>query len=382
MNSIDVSIQSVQNGKDNIGIITHDSNLIFSIPAFYISNINKKAKDLSYDEVKKLKILVRAWKKYSSKSSIKSDLESSNESRDYNFNTAFEIIQDFVEYGLYNEYEKKYVLTNSGKIDFVKTIKKCKPLYTDQGPIYLEYLRKSKSLSDELLLQHVQMFALTDISSKIGWLLGFNIKFAFHNHLINKATSNILKRLKNTTFNSRKLHLINLLVSYLNSQFSQKINAENGLLVSPAHVFWESILFDTLQSIPKNRISKFYNIHHSYFQNDDLYIQFTPLRPDIIVEKTTKTQVIDAKYYVSNNLPQSEDISKQILYLEKAKLVNPQISNFENYFILPTDSPTYLSDIKARFDTTSNQSDKIIHLYYMNVTSVINAYVEGLKIDI
>lgn len=100
-----------------------------------------------------------------------------------------------------------------GKIDFPRTIKKCRPIILDEGPLYLPYITRTKKIADEDLVRNTQILVLNDIAQRVGWLIGFNI------HIpptgiksgLNKALISKLKMCKNNSYNTRKLKLIDFL---------------------------------------------------------------------------------------------------------------------------------------------------------------------------
>lgn len=102
------------------------------------------------------------------------------------------------------------ILSNVGKIDFPRTIKKCRPTILDEGPLYLPYITRAKKIADENLVRNTQILVLNDIAKKVGWLIGFNI------HIppmgisagLNKSLISKLKVAKNNSYNTRKLKLI------------------------------------------------------------------------------------------------------------------------------------------------------------------------------
>ena len=62
-----IIIRTAENGQDYTGIKLGKDNSSYTeiiVPKYYMQDMNKSVEDLSKDEKRKLKQLVKAWRKY------------------------------------------------------------------------------------------------------------------------------------------------------------------------------------------------------------------------------------------------------------------------------------------------------------------------------
>lgn len=384
-----IEVLSAESGRDKIGLIFADNTQII-VPSYYFDAEKKKVSELSKEERNKIKRIILAWQKYQKRNKDLNYGIVEGEEQFYDYDLALEIVQDFIENGLYVEFESINKIRRCGKIEFPETIKRCKPLVTANGPVYLEYYTKLKKTVDQNILKNVQIQVLNDIAKLIGWMIGFNVHFDLESRptRLNKSTVSQLLQLRNTSFNSRKIQLINYLIKYIEMNSDSSNNKEN-LVVATAYHFWEAMVSDTIGNITRNKMKKVYYVRHAYTNknNGSIMWQSKPLMPDTISETEKAITVLDAKYYTNGNLPDNYDITKQFAYMDKAYSYFKQQKDereFRNIMVLPTDKENRLSDLQIVFDPSIESTDsKIpIELLYINFSEMLDAYLAGKKIDI
>lgn len=384
-----IEVLSAESGRDKIGLIFTDNTQII-VPSYYFDTEKKKVSELSKEEKKKIKRIILAWQKYQKRNKDLNYGIVEGEEQFYDYDLALEIVQDFIENGLYVEFESINKIRRCGKIEFPETIKRCKPLVTANGPVYLEYYTKLKKSVDQNILKNVQIQVLNEIAKLIGWMIGFNVHFDLESRptRLNKSTVSQLIQLRNTSFNSRKIQLINCLIKYIEMN-SDSSNDKENLVVATAYHFWEAMVSDTIGNISRNRLKKVYYVRHAYTNknNGSVMWQSKPLMPDTISETEKAITVLDAKYYTNGNLPDNYDITKQFAYMDKAYSYFKQQKDereFRNIMVLPTDQESRLSDLQIVFDPSieSTESKIPIELLYINFSEMLDAYLAGKKIDI
>lgn len=375
-----IAIETVENGQGLMGIVFGDKTRII-LPKYYMDNCEKTIGKLSSTERRKLKMIVRAWKKYQSRVSTKNNGSCLQDGANYDFDTVFRIVQDYIENGLYIEFEYVGKMRRNGKIEFSKTIKNCKPIVTEQGAVYLSYITKTKKISDEDLLRDVQTLVLNDIAATVGWLIGFNLKLPYEgiNISLSKSTITKLKIAKRNSFNSRKIKLIEYLIKYITMVAGDQ-PLGNEYFVSVAYKFWEDMITVTMGNVGNKELNRIFYIRHCYFnkKTGKVVNVMDPLMPDAVYRNNQNLVILDAKYYNEGFLPQNNDITKQFAYMKKAYEYwrGTSITKYRNVFVLPTNKPHHYSDLQACFDEniTSEKELMPIDVLYLNFEEMVENY--------
>lgn len=90
------------------------------------------------------------------------------------------LINDYLENGLYYNREKKISRSNSGKIEWKRTLQQV-PIYSDGNIIY-DQLITSKMTPANDMITHIYKLCLRQSVDKIGWLFNYNFHIQmFHN---------------------------------------------------------------------------------------------------------------------------------------------------------------------------------------------------------
>lgn len=374
-----INIIEVENGNDKIGFNIVDKNYDIYIPKYYMSKNENESK---YKD--KLRKMFKAWKKYQKKNNSLLGKKYIKENGIFDINTAMLLIQDYVENGLFIEQKQVYESTNIGKMNFKKTLDSCTPLYTKQGPIYLKYITNTKKENEESILKQIQSLVLRDISDNIGWIIGFSyndiipIKIETSNSFLFKK----LLELRDESFNSRKLYLIQLLIDYIESNTSAKDSEKGNVFIGMANLFWEDMINEVVGNVSKVDLEKYFYVRHAYtFENNSNNpVVLSSLMPDSVYKDEKNIIIIDSKYYINNSLPDNNDINKQIIYMIKANGIFPNYENYSNCFILPTDETSNKSKVQAVFDLSiQNTPMNSVNVLYANIEEILNNYIKGQK---
>lgn len=389
-----IVIRTAENGQDYTGIKLGKDNDAYTeiiVPRYYMPDMSKSVDNLTKDEKKKLKRLTKAWRKYQARLKTKNNGAVEGTGINFDFDVVFKLVQDFLESGLYIEFERTEKLSNVGKIDFPRTIKKCKPIILDEGPLYLPYITRTKKIADEDLVRNTQVLVLNDIAKKVGWLIGFNIHIPTTgiNAGLNKSLVSKLKMAKNNSYNTRKLKLIDYLVQYLTMLDLIK-NDDNDLFVSAVYKFWEDMISDIVGNVDHSTLERIFYIRHRYINKRTGAVyrmprDLNPLMPDAVYMDNENIIILDAKYYDKTSLPTNDDITKQFAYMRKAYGYYGVGYEYRNIFIMPTDDNYHYSNREAVFDADPHiiRSEDLvpIEVMYLNVTEVIENYISSTNIS-
>lgn len=373
----DITIKSITEGTEKIGVVC-DEHATLMVPMYYVDDCVLSAGKIPDDLKLKLKRLAKAWQKYGKNMPNNT---SDGDDNTINFDTIMSIVNDFIEYGIYTELEKFTTMNNYGKINFPATVKRCRPLLTQQGAIYLDYLTDKKRIDEHEIVKSVQILVLNDISKKLGWLIGFNLSLPTENihYRLGSYLVPLLIGEKNQTFNTRKLNLINLLINYI--RMTNGKDNSNYLPVCTAYNFWESILFNALGNMSKEDLNKHFYVRHGYrnIQTNKIVIPMKPLMPDIAYKDDYSVIILDAKYYQKGFFPTNEDITKQFAYMIKAFGKWSDAYSYRNIFCLPTDEASKYHNLEAVFDEDIASDDGLvpIELLYLNFEEMLRHYVDG-----
>ena len=86
---------------------------------------------------------------------------------DFPFDSYYRLILDYLQNGMILEPERVEKKYGSGRNDWSKTLSKTQPIWTDQGPVYLEPI-KIRTVYSELELKEIQSYCLQVSDSQIG----------------------------------------------------------------------------------------------------------------------------------------------------------------------------------------------------------------------
>lgn len=333
-------------GSEYIGITICDGKPQVIFPRGYRldSSTSGQRKDIL--------LLIKVFDKYIKRKDSKAYSQEFNElsvgqGDSFPFRNALWILRDYENNGLYNEHVHSYKIDKKGNINWAKTIKTQTPYINGGKLVYLNFVvqEKSDDLNNIILL--TQKYIIEKCIESIGWIYP-NVYIDKGNKLPynHNMCINILKkelRLTNTDSTKQLIrHMIEFLQCVGNDKSKQKLKEYKTKYFMN---IWEDMLNEVLGNEEANK----------YYPNAQWHINgnttnASNLRPDVILKVENKVYVIDAKYYkygITGNvsdLPQSSDITKQLLYSSHItsnfkyvlysydSFVIPYRSNNEEYF--------------------------------------------------
>lgn len=248
------------------------------------------------------------------------------------------LINDYLENGLYYNREKKISRSNSGKIEWKRTLQQV-PIYSDGNIIY-DQLITSKMTPANDMITHIYKLCLRQSIDKIGWLFNYNFHIQIDQIVSIKEMIMRVRKELNETFDDIKRirfnHMLNILKTtegdnMLSSHYSYGIT--NYYYVFETMV---DMLFDGIAGDEKKKYDP-----NGYWQlNGQSRFLASRLRPDTILKRNDKTYILDAKMYQygathdRSKLPETQSLQKQITYGDFVSN-NLMDKNIRNAFILP-----------------------------------------------
>lgn len=247
------------------------------------------------------------------------------------------LINDYLENGFYYNREKKISRSNSGKIEWKRTLQQV-PIYSDGNIIY-DQLITSKMTPANDMITHIYKLCLRQSIDKIGWLFNYNFHIQIDQIVSIKEMIMRVRKELNETFDDIKRirfnHMLNILTTtegdnMLSSHYSYGIT--NYYYVFETMV---DMLFDGITGDEKKKYDP-----NGYWQlNGQNRFLASRLRPDTILKRNDKTYILDAKMYQygathdRSKLPETQSLQKQITYGDFVSN-NLRDKNIRNAFIL------------------------------------------------
>ena len=330
------------------------------------------------------------------------------------------LIEDFLNRGSYYT-EKEKIMDEGlpGKISWSNTIKRIKPIVSERGIAFLDFIVHKSHIKQDRLITELHKYCVY----KSFELLGFLYTAAMPDQgLINEADVK-----KNRAY----------YVSFLDSKISEthlELNAELFVhmknviqnfdsedTISSAtygtnsfHTVWESLVDQVYGTVNRSEMEKYYPCSKWKKPNGDWLKNNAPLRPDtIMIDDSTEVKrcfILDSKYYsyaamkndgadVSEDnsqvsvadhgsIPGTDSIQKQITYAEfvdksRTRPTNkcPEKYKFDpdkifNVFILPGNVPDgngikYIGYAEADWNTQATEGYRKIHGFLLDTKTVM-----------
>ena len=301
------------------------------------------------------------------------------------FINALWLIRDYENNGLYNESIHNYRVDKKGVINWSKTIRTQNPYISNNRLVYLDFIVKEKrnDLNNVILL--IQKYIIEKCLDNIGWLYP-NVNIEKGNKLpynYNTCINILKKELRLINIDNIKQLIINM-IEFL--KYAGKEKSHQKLKEYKTKYFmniWEDMLSEVLGNENAN---EYYP--NAYWVIERNTINASNLRPDIILKNKCNVYVIDAKYYkygITGNvidLPQSSDITKQLLYSEYIKSNYGNINAYDA-FILPYEGH---NDIYFKFvgNATINIdgfNEKKVVCILADTKKIMKQYVNMIDLD-
>lgn len=389
-----------------VGMIALTDCIVIVFPK-YKADPHERVKEKQDEYAKYIKNIFKVFEKYTSKknkknegkktdsSLLKKDCDEEEEYLNL-FSLYKSLIDDFIEYGLYENERHIHTLCGDGEIDWNKTIGELDNHFnTLKNPIYLNYYTHDIEEEQENYIRSIQKKLLTDAASyfeefrKFG-LDGFQFDFHFDGDLIGDEEYQIFKidlELRES-FSERKINLLKLMRSILKEKVHSIYEDINIYGTKSYHSVWENICQNVLghdSTLIKNLTKPNWK---SVNNEEDNYS--SSFIPDIVFEENNDLHIYDAKYYetefdekgkLKNSAPGIGDISKQFLYEESYrayyKKAGIKKNRYYNAFLFPTEETQHSYIGEVSFEIFQG---KKIELFKLSTEKMYENYLKDLKL--
>lgn len=248
------------------------------------------------------------------------------------------LINDYLENGLYYNREKKLSRSNSGKIEWKKTLQQV-PIYSDGNIIY-DQLITSRMVPANDMITHIYKICLRQSVDKFGWLFNYNFQIQIEQIVSIKEMIMRVRKELNETFDDIKRICFNHMLKILTTtEGDNMISSHYTYGITNYYYVFETMvdmLFDGINGDEKKKYDP-----NGYWQlNGQSRFLASRLRPDTILKRSDKTYILDAKMYQygathdRSKLPETQSLQKQITYGDFV-FNNLKDKNIRNAFILP-----------------------------------------------
>lgn len=310
----------------------------------------------------------------------------------YSLLYGMEILLDYIKNGQYKEYENYYKKSNSGKIDFKRTIKSKQPLIYNNSFIYTEYISKSKKINDEDIVKIAQGNIINHFLDNIGYIVwGGKIHINIPKIKLNKNLIIKLKKIHNECFITNKKQLLAYMIKYIeNLEHTQNKNGRFEFSIIGS-TLWEEVVRECFGNQRKginNTVDKSkYGKRYCFEYIDGRKSKSGGItQHDAVYETDDYAIIIDAKLYKSiEHLLSEQNLGKQFGYYEEAKKRHKESKEIYNILILPVleeINETNCGFLKQIIPDPHHNGDynKVIFIYKVSFYELMNNYTRSKKL--
>lgn len=375
-----------------VGMIALRNKVIIVFPKY--KKILKDSREKNFENEKYTTLLFGVLEKYSHSSLNETYLNEKSYLSDEKIFSLFSLykrlIEDYIEYGLYErEYEVQEVCGN-GEIEWERTVNELEGIVS-KNVVYLNYYTYGEEEEKENYIKNIQKYLLieaVEYFKKLDFIKNLQIELDFFmEEKINNIEDSIQKidmELMNI-FSERKIELLKLLKSILEEE--EYFFMEGIVLYGTRNFYnvWEVVCQEVLgndksyrKKIPKPKWIEYKN---------NVITEVATLIPDITYLRGDKFYILDAKYYnidfdnngqLINEAPGVSDIGKQFLY-EKSLEKILESKEIYNAFIYPSQEMTNEVVGTIKFDIFEEKEIKVIRL---NSEKMYRAYLSNVILEI
>ncbi|WP_303984894.1 LlaJI family restriction endonuclease [Niallia circulans] len=315
------------------GFIISENKLFIVFPKGM--TVNQEKFKLNQDVHTLYNVLTR-YKSESSKLTVFEEELLGGQGNNNSIAAAFWLIRDYEENGIIKFNKTKYI-TNRGKIDWSKTTQKFKPYFSNNNPLYLDFVTKKNDNDLNNILTRIHRHVLKKCFYLFGAVLGYG-SFEYGEHDEYDFDYDIslehLKQELHNTFIDREISLISNLIQFLSgSDNSRETTSFQSFAVPHFHVVWEKICHYLFSN--SSTRGRFPN---PYWEVKNKIIKTSQI-PDILFITNSHINIIDAKYYSINylntGLPGWGDLVKQFFYSHTFNSNETSDLEILNIFLFP-----------------------------------------------
>ena len=323
------------------------------------------------------------------------------------------LIEDFLNRGSYYT-EKEKIMGDGlpGKISWSNTIKRIKPIVSERGIAFLDFIVHKSRIKQDRLITELHKYCVY----KSFELLGFLYTAALPDQgLINEAdikknkayyTSFLDSKISETHLEQNAelfVHMKNVIQNFDSEDtISSATYGTNSF-----HTVWESMVNEVYGTVSRSEMEKYYPCSKWKRPNGDWLKNNVPLRPDTIMDskyysyaamKNDGADVSEDNSQVSvadhGSIPGTDSIQKQITYAEfidksRTRPTNkcPEKYKFDpdkifNVFILPGNVPDgngikYIGYAEADWNTQATEGYRKIYGFLLDTKTVMRKQISS-----
>lgn len=375
-----------------VGMIALRNKVIIVFPKY--KKILKGNKEKNFENEKYITLLFEVLEKYSRNSLNITYLNEKSHLSDEKIFSLFSLykrlVEDYIEYGLYEREYETQKLCGDGEIDWERTVNELEGLVS-KNVVYLNYYTYEEEDEKENYIKNIQKYLLTkavEYFKKLRFIKSLQIELDFFmEEKINNIEDSIQKidmELMNV-FSERKIELLKLLKSILEEE---KDFFMEGIVLYGTRSFynvWEVVCQEVFgndksyrRKIPKPKWIEY---------ESNTITEVATLIPDITYSRRDKFYILDAKYYnidfddngqLMNGAPGVSDIGKQFLY-ENSLEKTLGHKDIYNAFIYPSQEMNSEIVGTIKFDIFEGKEIKVIRL---NSEKIYRAYLNNTILEI
>ncbi|MFN0224066.1 LlaJI family restriction endonuclease [Paenibacillus sp. KR2-11] len=404
-----------------VGVITIYSRIIKCYPKYLLSETTP---------MEEMKQILKVISRYGSKKQIINLANGDAEDSRLNIlSVILFLLNDYNEFGIYNNTKDIVEVNGEGEILWDKTINENHPFISKARPYYTE-LYTMKALDDDTdFFKQLHECVLTECSKQLD---ESELLHLFDLPAVNLSDNvladfgdldYILYRLQsqlNIEFNTRKQIVLKTLYAYISHSNTQKDDFGISMYgTNSFNLVWENVcseVFNNKLQTPLGQLKLPVPLHNGYQPSDKLInIIKKPLWtgnkagggtfekpaketliPDLItiMEQDGSIQfiILDAKYYniqldeekVLKGYPGINDVTKQYLYQLSYKdfLHDHEINNVKNCFLMPTEFNEVVDKGMVKMDMLSSLGLKDIQIRQLPAKTMYSYYLKRMSMDV
>lgn len=277
------------------------------------------------------------------------------------------IIRDYLDNGCYYNREKRYSNSNSGKIDWKRTLRNM-PIYSNGNIIYDKFVTSKMSATNDIIAQTYRL-CLKQALQRIGWLFNYNFYVEIQQIFsISEMVAEIRRELNQTFDDVKNLRYKHMLKILRNTEGEKVASSICSYGITNYHYVFETMVDMIFDGITEEKSN--YNPNGYWKLNNKKPKKASSLMPDTILKRDDKTYILDAKMYQYgathdvSKLPNTQSLQKQITY---GDYVHNNLGDqfVRNAFILPYNKE--LESFKKDKNLIRYYDDNLVYFGYAYV---------------
>lgn len=277
------------------------------------------------------------------------------------------IIRDYLDNGYYYNREKRYSNSNSGKIDWKRTLRNM-PIYSNGNIIYDKFVTSKMSATNDIIAQTYRL-CLKQALQRIGWLFNYNFYVEIQQIFsISEMVAEIRRELNQTFDDVKNLRYKHMLKILRNTEGEKVASSICSYGITNYHYVFETMVDMIFDGITEEKSN--YNPNGYWKLNNKKPKKASSLMPDTILKRDDKTYILDAKMYQYgathdvSKLPNTQSLQKQITY---GDYVHNNLGDqfVRNAFILPYNKE--LESFKKDKNLIRYYDDNLVYFGYAYV---------------